>query len=221
MGRLELKIPASDVNEARDMGATWDSYNKIWYVPNKIPHERFSKWERLSKEDTGTLWVLTREYLVAQAYSQCWKCMNTTTVYAIPLIYPNFDLEPAGDNEDESFEDECCTISDSGHSFYMCYTKFITESFARSISEISNNHYCVDYSKTSGFSYWMNHCDKCGAKIGDFNLLNDGGAFDVLSEEQARKILLREVSATYMEATFDDLSSPILFLGSMPFQPLT
>jgi hypothetical protein len=35
--------------------------------------------------------------------------------------------------------------------------------------------YWVDYSQTTGSFYWMNHCEHCGAKLGDFETFQEFG----------------------------------------------
>ena len=38
--------------------------------------------------------------------------------------------------------------------------------------------YRVDYSRTTQSFYWMNHCEHCDAKLGDFETLQEAGAFE-------------------------------------------
>lgn len=51
----------------------------------------------------------------------------------------------------------------------------------------------IDHSQTAGHSYWMNHCDGCGAKIGDHFLTTPGGGFCPDSAEAAMAIVRRDV----------------------------
>ncbi len=59
-------------------------------------------------------------------------------------------------------------------------------------------HYRSDFSKTTQSFYWMNHCEHCGMKQGDFELFEE---FDTpycpINPEDASRILLRSVSEAF------------------------
>ncbi len=59
-------------------------------------------------------------------------------------------------------------------------------------------HYRNDFSKTTQSFYWMNHCEHCGMKQGDFELFEE---FDTpycpINPEDASRILLRSVSEAF------------------------
>jgi hypothetical protein len=70
------------------------------------------------------------------------------------------------------------------------------------------HHYRNDFSKTTQTFYWMNHCEHCGLKQGDFELFEE---FDTLfcpiNARDAFRILLRPVcegfSATATSITYE------------------
>ncbi|MGH3710348.1 MAG: zincin-like metallopeptidase domain-containing protein [Pseudonocardiaceae bacterium] len=42
--RVNLKVPFSDKNEAKALGAKWDKENKVWYAPAGVELEKFARW---------------------------------------------------------------------------------------------------------------------------------------------------------------------------------
>jgi hypothetical protein len=49
-----LKVPFEEKDEAKSLGAWWDSTAKKWYVPKGKPLEDFSRWmEEEDPEDNG------------------------------------------------------------------------------------------------------------------------------------------------------------------------
>lgn len=42
--RTDLKVPFSEKEEAKNLGARWDSIKKIWYVENTSYLPNFTKW---------------------------------------------------------------------------------------------------------------------------------------------------------------------------------
>ena len=54
------------------------------------------------------------------------------------------------------------------------------------------------YSKTAGARYFMNHCQHCGAKLGDFFMHSEpGGAFFPTSPAQANKMTLFRINERF------------------------
>ena len=42
--RANLKVPFAEKDEAKKMGARWDTARKIWFVEGKLDMAPFSKW---------------------------------------------------------------------------------------------------------------------------------------------------------------------------------
>lgn len=205
MPRIDLHVPFSEKDEVKKLGAKWDAQNRVWFIPMGVPPEPFSKWRVPEELEKSLLAILGREMFVAETETVCWKCNKRTKVFALPLLHPHYDIESRAPES----EDHYTELSESGEAHFMCYTNFLTEDYIKFLGSIAPT-FRVDYSKTIEVSYWMNHCEHCDAKIGDFNLIDDGGAFDILSEEQAKTIRIKRRSG-YMEAECRELSR-ILFL---------
>jgi len=58
--RVNLKVPFAEKDEAKKLGAKWDSTKKVWYVENKADMAQFSKWSPAPHEDTASA-VVTKK----------------------------------------------------------------------------------------------------------------------------------------------------------------
>jgi len=135
--------------------------------------------------------VRSSSYLIAKTTSLCWKCGEHTCVYGFIVPAGHETLEPA-DEDDESGawyrHDEPSIVH---------YVTDLLPSVAARINVLSR-HYCVDFSKTTQSSYWMNHCDHCGVKQGDFEMYSEPeGAFFPVDEYAASQISLSEVAEPF------------------------
>lgn len=101
-------------------------------------------------------------FFILETYERCWRCKEMTTVFGILL--------PPGHEECESFvdddENETLEWEQKDWNVVPCFVKNLSELASKEIRLIANCYF-LDSSKTYGSSYWMNHCEKCGAKIGD------------------------------------------------------
>ncbi len=46
-----IKVPKSEKDEAKALGARWDSARKSWFIPAGVPKERFAKWPAAAPEN--------------------------------------------------------------------------------------------------------------------------------------------------------------------------
>ena len=44
MARIDLLVPFSEKDAAKQLGAKWDVAKKVWYVPDGINPSAFRKW---------------------------------------------------------------------------------------------------------------------------------------------------------------------------------
>jgi hypothetical protein len=84
------------------------------------------------------------------ADNECWKCEKESKVYA---------------------------LSESGDKLLFNISSLSNEA-VNTLTDISKTFY-LDRSSMADTSYFMNHCEHCGAKIGDFylHMEPDGGFF--------------------------------------------
>lgn len=163
MPRIDLKVPYAEKDEAKKLGARWDPEKKLWFVSEGIEPLQFHRW----LPDHLRVTARAPRYFIVQAPELCWKCKEVTTVFAFAL--------PRG----HEFLNDDCLVDEADGSASMFYEWVTSDSTAvtkhleympPSIAEhvqVLTDAFRVDFSKTLGRSYWMNHCEDCGAKLGD------------------------------------------------------
>ncbi len=161
-------------------------------VSTQTPEERDAIIDRkksvLAEWETGVGGIRWLEKLIEEgkATKPCWKCSEHTSVFGFILPAGHETLEP--DEEDDERDawyryDEPTIVH---------YVTDLLPAVAARIKAFSR-HYRVDFSKTTQSSYWMNHCEHCGMKQGDFEMYCEPqGAFFPMDEHAASLIVLHE-----------------------------
>lgn len=54
MAKIYLNVPFSEKDEAKQLGARWDSAAKKWYIEEGIDPNLFKKWSIEEGKDTST-----------------------------------------------------------------------------------------------------------------------------------------------------------------------
>ncbi|HCL3713518.1 TPA: hypothetical protein N2B46_003761 [Pseudomonas aeruginosa] len=135
--------------------------------------------------------VRSSSYFIAQTTKPCWKCNEHTSVFGFILPAGHETLEPdEGDDERDAWYryDEPTIVH------------YVTDLFPAVATRIKafSRHYRVDFSKTTQSSYWMNHCEHCGMKQGDFEMYCEPqGAFFPMDECAASLIVLHEFAEPF------------------------
>lgn len=202
MARIDLVVPFSEKDEAKSLGAKWDPSLKTWYVPEGVAVGALVRW--LPKPDKSDLEhrpefeVRSPYYYVVESTSGCWGCSNPTRVFAFMLPEAHEEFEYVYDEEVE-FElttnlgewrcNEYRGTVGSVHSMSPAVSKQIRRFTA---------NFKLAYSKAAGQRYFMNHCEHCGAKLGDYFMhAEPGGAFVPMSPEQASKMILVRINERF------------------------
>jgi hypothetical protein len=189
--RTYLDVPFSEKDQAKQLGARWDPPSKRWYVPPGLPLQPFERW----LPDSSPMQMLAPIWLV-ESVSACWKCHGRTRVFCLACAGVQVDAEgtvEGGDDGEMVFVSDLSTIDPR------------IEPMLRA----SAPGYALDYSKTQDARVWMNHCARCGAKLGDFYLHEEpGGAFFPTTPEEERLLRFSEL---LVKGTF-------LFFGSYGLQ---
>lgn len=110
--------------------------------------------------------VRAKGCFVADSKQVCWKCGKDTKVFGImvpPLHERKIDVEDTWEAMDTAA--------------FITNVEFLPPEIIAKIQRKSSR-YWVDYSRAEKKKYWMNHCDSCGVKQGDFYLyMEPEGAF--------------------------------------------
>lgn len=123
-------------------------------------------------------------FIIAESAEECWSCGSDTKVLAILLPkVEDYDRNRALEDDDGSVPTPCS----------LSNIREVNEAVETFLTKLSPN-FRPDYSGTTGHRYWMNHCEKCSAKIGDFYLHSKPGhAFFPITDEEIRKIKLSRI----------------------------
>lgn len=202
MARINLIVPFSQKDEAKSLGARWDPSLKVWYVPDGIDVAPMARWlpapENSDLEHEPEFRVRAPYYYVIESESNCWKCSDWTRVFSfkLPEEHEQFDYI---EDEDEDFE----LMSNLGE--WRCHGYRGTVSNVHSLSppvtkqiRRFTENFKHAYSRTADSRYLMNHCEYCGAKLGDFFMHGEpGGAFFPTSPDQARRMTLVRINERF------------------------
>jgi hypothetical protein len=202
MARIDLKVPFSQKDEAKSLGARWDSNVKTWYAPEGVEIGPLVRWLPVTKhsdlEHEPEFSVRAPYYYVIESVSDCWSCSRSTRVFSfkLPEEHEAFDYF---EDEDEDFvltknlgEWKCL-----GHRVTVSNVDNLSPQVMKQIQRFTNN-FKYAYSKTAGGRYLMNHCEHCGAKLGDFFMHSEpGGAFFPTSPEKAQRMTLFRIDERF------------------------
>lgn len=165
VSRIDLQVSFHEKDEARRLGARWDAERKVWYVPDGVDPALLSRWlpQPLSPNIRALSWSL------ASSHRECWRCQKSSRVFAIMLPAGYEALYVADDPADDCWQcGEDATL--------LSYVRDVPESVAAELRARAP-HYRFDVSQMVSSFYWMNHCEHCGAKLGDFETVAEFGAF--------------------------------------------
>jgi hypothetical protein len=209
MSRIDLQVPFSEKNEAQRLGARWDPRQRVWYVPAGVDAAPLQKW--CPRPPTPN--IRSPRYFLATTTRDCWRCAAITRVVAIVLPEEHEALYVEDDPADDYWQV-------SGQPVVLSYVGYLTESAAVRLRPLAP-HYRIDFSQTTGTSYWMNHCEHCTVKLGDFDTVCEYGVgFSPRTTEQAAAIYLEEIPEpfttscggyTYIEWFADAQHNPNLY----------
>ncbi len=112
--------------------------------------------------------VLKGEYV-------CHECGCIVPVFAPLLIGPfqGDSLLPLNPDEDSAM---------------LRRPQVVPPELAAVLTKASHGNYRPDFSKTVAETYWMNHCQECDAKIGDWFVHKPGEAFFPTTDEEQSKL---------------------------------
>ena len=201
MARINLTVPFSQKDEAKALGARWDPTLKVWYAPDGLDTTPLSRWlpapDSSELEHAPEFQVRAPYYYIIQSASDCWKCSNSTRVFAFMLPEEHEQFEYIDDEEGFSLERNLGEWQCHGYRGTVGSVHSLSPSVNKQIRRFTAN-FKPAYSKTAGHRYTMNHCEHCGAKLGDFYMHSEpGGAFFPTSPEQASKMTLIPVNERF------------------------
>jgi len=195
MSRTDLLVPFEQKDEAKRLGARWDATRKVWYVPAGKDVSPFRRW--LPREyDPDDITVRSDWYFIVRSTRDCWKCGARTAVYGFLLPAGHETMMPTGYDE-ETDEEQYEMVGQDAPSLVSNVTVLLP-SVADRMKSLTATSYRPDCSQMAQSHYWMNHCEQCDAKQGDFELFDEpGGAFFPVVEQDALHIDLLKISERF------------------------
>lgn len=186
MQRVELKVPYAEKDEAKRLGARWDAGRKVWYVPTDVDAALFKKWF----PELPDFNVRAHTFSIIRSRTTCWKCGDGSFVFTFLL--------PPGHEFHETYQDDDSTVIGAwvqmDEPCVLHYVEYVPVAVADRMRALTRNYF-VDFSKTTNSSYWMNHCEQCRVKQGDFMMhCEPGGAFFPMTEFAAEGMVLYDVA---------------------------
>jgi hypothetical protein len=180
----DLNVPFHDKDDAKRLGARWDAVRKTWFLPDCTDTAPFAKW--LPQQSDFNLRCTS--YFIAQSVRTCWHCDRVSQVFSF--------LVPRG-HQMRQDRDGSAFWEPQESEAIIYYITQIPETVQVQMRSITG-HYRSDFSKTTQSFYWMNHCEHCGMKQGDFELFEEFDTpFCPINPKDASRILLRSVREAF------------------------
>lgn len=172
-----LEVSFAEKDEAKSLGARWDADSRRWYVPDSVPLAPFARW--LSEAVQGNDVLIAPIYL-RRSTEPCYKCHAVSEVFCLGATAVR-DIEV--DDDGTVYRDENDNLPGLVN---VNNLEQLVTGLAASLARHAPR-YRLDHSQTQRAQVWINHCEHCNAKLGDFFLHNEpDGAFFPTSAEDSR-----------------------------------
>ena len=194
MPSIDLEVPYQEKDRARALGARWDPRRKVWYVVDPEDLTSFAKW----LPQPPRISLRADSFFVLESRRDCWRCERATRVFgfAMPrghqqLVESSPALEFSSDAEYEAWLDgpDATQWVAQESTAVLSYVQHISESALARMHSLTMR-YRKDYSSVTQTRYFMNHCEHCDAKLGDFETIEEFDApFRPIGSASASKLL--------------------------------
>jgi len=198
--RTPLLLSKSEASIATAGRAVWLDDPGGWFVTDKSDVNSLLQWMPQ---------YVAPYFFLASNKQLCWKCDRSTEVFCLSSKggYLN-RCWPDDDEDGEEAAQPVWSIADCGT--FIGNLTLVNGRVKRFLSENCRN-YRLDFSKMAESNYFMNHCDHCDAKFGDFFMHNEpGGAFFPTTEYEAGLIKLLRVEMPMLVHGSASVTSPDL-----------
>jgi hypothetical protein len=175
MSIVELDVHYSEKDEAKRLGAKWNPERKTWYVPSGMDSQPFERWIPLppsGHEDQSPSQMIHAPVWLLISYERCYRCRMDSAVFA--LSADKFvDIE-FGEDHEVYFQQ----IDAEQHGHISFYNLERLDDRIATLLARDAPKFRLNFSQSQSKRVYMNHCQHCDAKLGDFFLHCElGGAF--------------------------------------------
>lgn len=137
--------------------------------------------------------IKSEHYFVAHNTTECWRCTKPTKVWGFFLPEGHHVYDP---DEDENPSNPQNWYQ-SGSVASLPFVVSLCDNALRRIGRLAPQ-YKLAYSKMADTRYYMNHCEHCGVKQGDFKMYQEPhGAFFPMDEAEAARITVYRVNEPF------------------------
>lgn len=150
----------------------------------------------MDTDEEGGALICQAVYLL-QGAGQCYSCKQPTRMFAL-MVLPPFTLEGA---QDEAQDEDGAMLN---------MPEDLPPALAQAIHPVTGNLFRRDHSRMADASYWMNHCEHCDAKQGDYFVHGPDGPFWPYGEAQ-----MKAIEATRLEGPFRLADASTSYSGAM------
>ena len=198
MARIDLVVPFAQKDEAKSRGARWDPNSKVWYAPDGVELSPLARWLPASDlEHEPEFLVRAPHYHIIESASDCWKCSSRTRVFAFLLPEEHEQFEYVDDYDEFSLARNLGEWRCHGYRGTVGSVQSLSPLVSKQVRRFTENLKQA-YSKAAGHRYIMNHCERCGAKLGDYFMHGEpGGAFFPTSPDQASRMILIKINERF------------------------
>jgi hypothetical protein len=156
--------------------------------------------------------VRSGSYWIAHAAGECGGCHGTTRLVALALPPQHQSLALDWDIEKDELVDYVWETVE--WSAFIFYVEYLPEEVRRHLQAASEGYRFAFSDRTQG-SYWVNHCDSCGALIEDHDLFCEpDGAFLPTTAVSAAAVTLQRIDEA-LEAGAAGYAGDPQFLDAM------
>jgi Domain of unknown function (DUF5710) len=178
--------------------ARWHPRRKVWYVVDRDDLTPFAKWLPLPPRINHR----ADSYSLLESRRNCWKCRRDTRVFGFAMPHGHEQLEESCPDRDFSSDAEYEAWLEGPDAMQWVAQVAAVLSYVTHISEsaLARMHsltlqYRKGRSGVTGTRYFMNHCEHCDAKLGDFETIEEFDApLRPIGTESASRLLRHPVN---------------------------
>lgn len=129
-------------------------------------------------------------YFIAAGRCRCWSCAENTDVFVLAIEPPYWRLDAAGEWQERALL------------AVLSYTEWLCDGVSGRLVELAPRYF-RDSSQWHQRPYWMNHCQYCSAKIGDYETIEAAS-----SPFNVQKVDIRKLKCLTASEEFEAVAIP-------------
>jgi hypothetical protein len=141
--------------------------------------------------------VRSRTYYIARTNVPCWRCGSSTGLLAlaVPDAHETLDDDPQADADGGAPAPDAWRLANTDA--FLFYVGWLSDGVRDRLNQLSQ-FFRPAHSAATSSPYWANHCEHCGALLGDHELhCEPDGAFMPSSAAAAANIQLLHVQEPF------------------------